>query len=226
VLYGLFDYKFDTLALVSHSQYLDKKYNIGPHTLSVPRFQPASTVGVDLPYKVSEDQLLKIISILRMAVPYTGMIISTRENPKTRAKAFEIGISQTSAASRTTPGGYGEKGELQQFFLQDHRNVEEILESILKQGFLPSFCTACYRLDRTGETILNIIKAGKIHNLCRPNAILTFKEYLEDYASKKIKKLGTKTISKYLKKIPDAKVRTETENRLIKIEKGERDLYF
>ncbi|MEK7576033.1 MAG: [FeFe] hydrogenase H-cluster radical SAM maturase HydG [Patescibacteria group bacterium] len=226
VLYGLFDYKFDTLALVSHSQYLDRKYNVGPHTLSVPRFQPAPTVNMDLPHKVSEGQLLKAISILRMAVPYTGMIISTRERPKIRAKAFQIGISQTSAASRTTPGGYGTKEALQQFSLQDHRSVEEVLKSILKQRLLPSFCTACYRLGRTGETIMKLLKAGKIHNLCRPNAILTFKEYLEDYASEQVKKLGLKIINQYLDKIPSSDIKQETESRLKRIENGERDIYF
>jgi 2-iminoacetate synthase len=226
VLFGLFDYKFDTLALVSHSQYLDRKYNVGPHTISVPRFQPASTVDMDLPYKVSEDQLLKIISILRMAIPYTGMIITTRERPEIRAKAFQIGISQTSAASRTDPGGYGKKNALQQFSLQDHRNVDEVLKSVLQQELIPSFCTACYRLGRTGETIMKLLKTSKIHNLCRPNAILTFKEYLEDYASKEVKELGLKIINKYLKQIPDCNIQKETQSRLKKIEKGERDLYF
>ncbi|MAG44400.1 [FeFe] hydrogenase H-cluster radical SAM maturase HydG [bacterium] len=226
VLYGLFDYRFDTLALVSHAQYLDKKYNIGPHTLSVPRLQPAPTVDMDLPHKVSKSQLLKIVSILRIAVPYTGMIISTRESPETRAKAFEIGISQTSAASRTTPGGYGKKQALQQFSLQDHRNVEEVLKSTLEQGLLPSFCTACYRLGRTGKTIMKLLKSGKIHDLCRPNAILTFKEYLEDYASDKVKKLGLKIINKYLKQISDNKIQQETKKRLKKIANRERDIYF
>lgn len=226
VLYGLFDYKFDTLALVSHSQYLDRKYNIGPHTLSVPRFQPAPTVNMDLPHKVSEGQLLKIISILRMAVPYTGMIISTRERPEIRAKAFQIGISQASAASRTSPGGYRKKGTLQQFSLQDHRSADEVLKSILKQGLLPSFCTACYRLGRTGETIMKLLKTGEIHNLCRPNAILTFKEYLEDYASEKVKNLGLEIINQYLEKISGPDIKQETERRLKRIEKGERDLYF
>ena len=226
VLYGLFDYKFDTLALVSHSQYLDRKYNVGPHTLSVPRFQPAPTVDMTLPHKVSESQLLKVISILRMAVPYTGMIMSTRESPETRAKAFQIGISQTSAASRTAPGGYGKKEALQQFSLQDHRSVEEVLKSILKQGLLPSFCTACYRLGRTGETIMKLLKTGKIHNLCRPNAILTLKEYLEDYAAKEVKKLGLEIINQYLEKIPSLDIKQETKSRLQRIEKGERDIYF
>ena len=226
VLYGLFDYKFDTLALVSHSQYLDRKYNVGPHTLSVPRFQPAPTVDMDLPHKVSESQLLRAISILRMAVPYTGMIISTRERPEIRAKAFQIGISQTSAASMASPGGYGKKEALEQFSLQDHRSVDEVVKSILRQGLLPSFCTACYRLGRTGETIMKLLKSGKIHNLCRPNAILTFKEYLEDYASEQVKKLGLKIINHYLEKIPNSNIKKETKGRLKRIEKGERDLYF
>ncbi len=226
VLYGLFDYKFDTLALISHSQYLDKKYNIGPHTISVPRFQPAPTVDLNLPHKVSEGQLLKIISILRMAVPYTGMIISTREKPEIRAKAFQIGISQTSAASMASPGGYGKEEALEQFSLQDHRSVDEVVKSILRQGLLPSFCTACYRLGRTGETIMKLLKSGKIQNLCRPNAILTFKEYLEDYASEQVKKLGLKIINHYLEKIPSPNIKQETKNRLKRIEKGERDLYF
>lgn len=226
VLFGLFDYKFDTLALVSHSQYLDKKYGVGPHTISVPRFQPAPTVDIDLPHKVGDDQLLKIISILRMAVPYTGMIITTRESPEIRARAFEIGISQTSAASRTNPGGYGNEETVKQFLLQDHRNVDEVLKSVLEQGLIPSFCTACYRSGRTGKTIMKLLKSGKIHELCRPNAILTFKEYLEDNASKEVKEAGLKIIRKYLKQISDDLTRKETQIRLKRIENGERDLYF
>jgi len=226
VLFGLFDYKFDTLSLVSHSQYLDRKYSVGPHTISVPRFQPAPTVDIDLPHKVSEEQLLKIISILRMAVPYTGMIITTRERPGIRAKAFEIGISQTSAASMTNPGGYGKEETVEQFSLQDHRTVDEVLESVLKQGLIPSFCTACYRLGRTGETIMKLLKSGKIHELCRPNAILTFKEYLEDYASNEVKELGLKIIDRYLKQISDDNIQKETQTRLERIKNGERDLYF
>ncbi len=226
ILFGLFDYKFDTLALISHSQYLDREYGVGPHTISVPRFQSAPTVSMDLPYEVNEDQLLKIISIIRMAVPYTGMIITTREKPELRAKAFEIGISQTSAASRTYPGGYGKRESLQQFSLQDHRTVEEIVKSVLDQGLLPSYCTACYRLGRTGKTIMKLLKSGEIHNLCRPNAILTFKEYLEDYASKNVKKLGQEVINNYLGQISDEDMKRQTETRLKRIEMGERDLYF
>jgi 2-iminoacetate synthase len=226
VLYGLFDYKFDTLALISHSQYLEKKFGVGPHTISVPRLQPAPTVDFNFPYQITEAQLLKVISIIRMAVPYTGMILSTRERPEIRDKAFEIGISQTSAGSKTEPGGYSKKETGEQFSLQDHRSLDEVLEAVLKKELIPSFCTACYRLGRTGEVIMNLIKSGEIHNLCRPNAILTLKEYLEDYASFNVKKLGLKVINKYLNEISDEEIRKETEKRLKRIEKGERDLYF
>ncbi|MBU0760132.1 MAG: [FeFe] hydrogenase H-cluster radical SAM maturase HydG [Nanoarchaeota archaeon] len=226
VLFGLYNYKFEVLALLSHSEYLEKKYNVGPHTISVPRFQPAATVNTNFPHEVSEDQLLKIISILRMAVPYTGLIITTREKPETRAKAFDIGISQTSAASSTSPGGYGKEKALEQFSLQDSRDMDQILKSILNQNLLPSYCTACYRLNRTGETIMKLIKTGKIHELCRPNAILTFKEYLEDYASQDVKELGVKVIQKYLEKISDDQIKKKTLAKLKRIENGERDLYF
>ncbi len=224
VLFGLFDYKFDTLALVSHSQYLDKTYNVGPHTISVPRFQPAKTVDFK-PYEVTEEQLLKVISILRIAVPYTGMIITTRERPEIRAKAFEIGISQTSAASCNSPGGYGHDNGLQQFSLQDHRSMDEIIRSVLEQGLLPSFCTACYRVGRTGETIMPLLKSGKIHELCRPNALLTFKEWVEDYAPRELKMKCQNVMAAILKQIPD-KIRESTRIRMQRIENGERDLYF
>lgn len=226
VLFGLYDYKFDILALLSHSQYLEKKWGVGPHTISVPRLQPAETVNMDESNIINEEQLLKIISIIRLAVPYTGIIITTRESPKTRAKAFKIGASQTSAASRTNPGGYGKGEALQQFSLQDHRSVDEILKSILEDDLIPSFCTACYRLNRTGATIMSLIKAGKIHNLCRPNAILTLKEYLEDYATPEVKTLGEKTIQKYINLITSEEMKRETIQKLKRIEAGERDLYF
>lgn len=227
VLFGLYDYRFEVLALVSHAQYLDGKYGVGPHTFSVPRWQPAETVAWKKPLnEVSGDEILKIIAILRMAVPYTGMIISTRESPEIRAKAFEVGISQTSAASRTSPGGYSKNGEASQFDLSDHRTVDEVLFSILKQGLLPSFCTACYRKGRTGAAFMDLAKPGEIHNLCRPNAILTFKEYLEDYASPRVKMLGGRVVRKYLKEIENGDTMKETCARLERIEKGERDLYF
>ncbi len=226
VLFGLYNYKFEVLALVSHAQYLDEKYNVGPHTFSVPRFQPAPTVDLNLPHKVSEEEILNIIAVLRLSVPYTGMIISTRETPALRAKAFHLGISQTSSASRTSPGGYGKSKELKQFSVSDERPLDETIKDLLKSEHLPSFCTACYRKGRTGETFMHLAKPGEIHHLCRPNAILTFKEYLEDYATEDIKESGEKIIDKYLQKIASRTRRHETIKRLKKIEQGARDLYF
>lgn len=226
VLYGLYDWKFDTLAMLSHAFYLDKKYGVGPHTFSVPRLQPAPTVEDKWPHAVSSDELLKIIAILRMAVPYTGMIISTRETPETRQKAFEIGISQTSAASCTSPGGYGKEKALNQFKTSDERTVDEIIEDIMDKGLLPSFCTACYRTGRTGSDFMDIAKPGEIHNFCRPNAILTLKEYLEDYAKDRTKAKGLKIIDKYVEKIPSKDIKKQTIEKLVQIEKGRRDLYF
>ena len=240
VLFGLYDYRFEVLGLISHAQYLEKKYGVGPHTLSVPRFQPAQTVNMPVKHAISEDELLKIIAILRLSVPYTGMIISTRERPEMRKKAFKIGISQASAASVVEVGGYesSSKSKVQssklkrdldkvrQFDTQDERSLDEIIESICEEGWLPSFCTACYRQGRTGKTFMHFAKPGEIQNLCRPNAILTFQEYLNDYASPKSKKLGKKIIEKYMKQIPSQNIKKETEKRLKKINKGERDLYF
>ena len=224
VLFGLYDWQFEVLSLVSHAQYLDKKYGVGPHTFSVPRFQLADTVDLESPYKVSEEELLKIIAILRMAVPYTGMVISTRERPEIRAKAFKIGISQTSAASRTSPGGYGKKAELEQFHTADHRSLDKVVESILEQDLLPSFCTACYRSNRTGKKFMKLAKPGAIQNFCRSNAILTFKEYLIDYASDGVKKKGKQIIEKYLNQIPDKQRKRTTLDRIASLETGERDL--
>ncbi len=225
-LFGLYDYRFETLALVSHTKYMEKTFGVGPHTISVPRLQPAPTVNMEMPYRVSEEDLLKIIAILRMAVPYTGMILSTRERQEVREKAFEIGISQTSAGSRTSPGGYGQKNELRQFSVADNRCLDEVVLGIMEQGKLPSFCTACYRKGRTGEAFMDLAKPGNIHHLCRPNAIMTFKEYLEDYATPQVKVTGIKIINRYLEEIEDLERREETKKRLTRIERGERDLHF
>lgn len=227
VLFGLYNWRFEVLSLVSHSQYLAQKFGVGPHTISVPRFCPAPTVDYQPRYPVSDNDFLRIIAILRVAVPYTGMIISTRERPEIRARAFEIGISQTSAASKTSPGGYNKKQELEeQFSVYDHRNVDEVVQSICQQGLLPSFCTACYRLGRTGEVFMNLAKPGNIHNFCQPNAILTFQEYLCDYASPETKDLGEKTIKEHLKSIEAPARLEETLKRIQRIKNGERDLYF
>jgi len=226
VLFGLYDYKFEVLGLISHAKYLEKTFGVGPHTISVPRLQPADTVDLKTPYLVSEEELLKIIAIIRLAVPYTGMIISTRERPPVREKAFQIGISQTSAASRTAPGGYGKDKSLEQFQVADERSVDKLIRDLLKENILPSFCTACYRKERTGENFMDLAKPGNISTLCLPNAILTFKEYLIDYASPDNKQLGNKAIIRHIEKIKDDNIKKEVLNRLLRIEGGERDLYF
>ncbi|OGF20747.1 [FeFe] hydrogenase H-cluster radical SAM maturase HydG [Candidatus Falkowbacteria bacterium RIFOXYB2_FULL_38_15] len=228
VLFGLYDWRFEVLSLVAHADYMEKNFGVGPHTISVPRFRPAPTVDFKAEHEVSDKDFLKLITILRLAVPYTGMIMSTRESPKIRRRAFEIGISQTSAGSRTTPGGYNQKKEeeLAQFNLSDHRTLDETVYDICNLGYLPSFCTACYRSGRTGDEFMKYAKAGTIQNFCQPNAISTFMEYLMDYASPETREVGEKVIRQQMKNINSAEVRTNLENRLEKIRKGERDLYF
>lgn len=226
VLFGLYDWRFEVLALISHAGYLDREFGVGPHTISVPRFCPAPTVTYQPEYPVNDDDFLKIIAVLRLAVPYTGMIISTRERPELRKTAFKIGISQTSANSATSVGGYGDKQGQPQFVIHDQRSLREVIEGILEDGLLPSFCTACYRLGRTGETFMDLAKPGEIHNFCRPNGLLTFAEYLEDFANDGIYKKGYELIEFYLNRIEDGDMRRQTRERLIKIREGARDLYF
>jgi 2-iminoacetate synthase len=227
VLFGFYDWRFEVLSLVSHAQYLDQKFGVGPHTISVPRFRPAPTVDYQPEYPVSDQDFLRIIAILRVSVPYTGMIISTRERPEIRTRAFEIGISQTSAGSKTSPGGYSQKEEMEeQFSISDHRSLDGVVQSICAQELLPSFCTACYRSGRTGGVFMNLAKPGDIHHFCQPNAILTFQEYLCDYASPETKKLGREIIQRHLELIEGLERKEETLRRIQRIKKGERDLYF
>jgi 2-iminoacetate synthase len=227
VLFGLYDYKFEVLSLISHAQYMERNFGVGPHTISVPRFRPAQSVEYNSEYQVTDQDFLKLIAVLRLAVPYTGMIISTREAPDLRRRAFEIGISQASAGSKTDPGGYGRKDKIvSQFQVSDERNMDEVVYDICKTGNFPSFCTACYRLGRTGDTFMEFAKSGDIKNYCQPNAILTFKEYLLDYASPKTKALGEKVIAKELGKIENQKIKDNLTFKLSELEKGIRDLYF
>ncbi|OGS27904.1 MAG: [FeFe] hydrogenase H-cluster radical SAM maturase HydG [Elusimicrobia bacterium RIFOXYB2_FULL_48_7] len=228
VLFGMYDWRFEVLGLLSHSQYLEKKFNVGPHTISVPRFRPAPTVTYKPEYTVSDDDFLKLIAIIRLSVPYTGMIISTRESAQIRRKAFHIGISQASAASVTVVGGYGKaEGLGGQFEVSDERPLNEVIKNVLKDKLLPSFCTACYRLGRTGEHFMELSKPGNIHKFCRPNGLLTFAEYLEDFArTNGTYKLGNKVISHYLKEINDRDMRALVEKKLNEIRNGSRDLYF
>ncbi len=227
VLFGLYDWRFEVLALISHAQYMDKKLGVGPHTISVPRFCPAPTVTYKPEYLVKDKDFLKIIAILRLAVPYTGMIISTRERPEVRKKAFSIGISQASACSVTSVGGYGKKTERQQFTISDERPLDEVIKDIVNDSLLPSFCTACYRIGRTGEDFMRFSKSGNIHNFCRPNGLLTFAEYLEDFAKAgDMYKKGYQLINFYLNKIENKKLRSQAKDKLLKIKQGQRDLYF
>ncbi|MEW6329321.1 MAG: [FeFe] hydrogenase H-cluster radical SAM maturase HydG, partial [Candidatus Micrarchaeota archaeon] len=232
-LFGLYDYRFEVLALLMHAEHLDKKYGTGPHTISVPRLEPALNAPLSdrPPRPVSDDDFKKLVAIIRLAVPYTGMILSTRESAQTRNEVFNLGISQISAGSRTTPGGYaegtGNKFEEAQFAIHDTRTTSEVVKDICKMGFIPSFCTACYRSGRTGDYFMQFAKSGQIQNFCLPNALTTFKEYLVDYADSELKQLGGQVIAKEVEKIPDHKIREQTKERFRAIEKeGKRDLYL
>ncbi|EOD00548.1 [FeFe] hydrogenase H-cluster radical SAM maturase HydG [Caldisalinibacter kiritimatiensis] len=233
VLYGLYDYKYETIGLLMHSEHLDRVYGVGPHTISVPRLRAAA--GVDMnkfPYLVSDDDFKKIVAVIRLAVPYTGMILSTREAPKYRDEVISLGISQISAGSCTGVGGYYEEygkkhhDDKPQFEVEDHRSPIEILKSLCKSDYIPSYCTACYRAGRTGERFMPLAKNGQIHNVCLPNAILTFKEFLLDYADDELKEIGRETIEKALSEIPKESSKNATLKYLERLEKGERDLRF
>lgn len=233
VLFGLYDYKFEVLALLLHSLHLEEHFGVGCHTISVPRIRPATGVTLDnFPYIVSDEDFKRIVAIIRLAVPYTGMILSTREKAEFRDEAIELGISQLSAGSCTGVGGYHKDIEKEseetvgQFQVEDHRTTHEVLNSICQSGYIPSFCTACYRRGRTGDNFMPLAKSGEIQNLCQPNAILTFKEFLLDYASEEMQKIGEITIKEHLKQIQNPKIRSETENKIKKLEQGERDLYL
>ncbi|MDP3043751.1 MAG: [FeFe] hydrogenase H-cluster radical SAM maturase HydG [bacterium] len=229
VLFGLYDFRFEVLALVQYAQFMDKILGVGPHTISVPRFQPAHTVNFDLKHQVSDQDFLKLIAVLRLAVPYTGMIISTRERPEIRRQAFAVGISQASAASRTEPGGYSGKKEQSaegQFNLNDHRSLDEVVQDICRLGYLPSFCTTCYRVGRTGDVFMKLAKAGKIHQMCQPNALLTFKEYLLDYATPATRQIGERSILNHLNAIENLEAKDTLVRNLKNLEQGERDLYI
>jgi len=228
VLFGLHDFRFEVLALLAHANYLQKRFGVGPHTISVPRFRPAPSVTFRPEHPVSDLDFLRIIAILRIAVPYTGLIITTRESPEIRKKAFGIGITQTSAASSTSPGGFAKRGskELEQFKLSDQRTLDEVAMTVMNQGFTPSFCTACYRKGRTGESFMELAMPGHINRFCAPNSILTLMEYTEDHASAKTRELAFASIEKSLKEIADPALRKKTREQLEKIRDGKRDIYF
>lgn len=226
VLYGLYDYKFEVLSLISHAKYLEEKLGVGPHTISVPRYNPASTVDFESDYKLSDKDFLKLIAIIRLAVPYTGMIISTRETPEIRKLAFQIGISQTSAGSKTSPGGYGQDDCNEQFDVHDHRTLDEVIADICEIGYLPSFCTACYRTGRTGEGFMDLAKDGQIQMMCQPNALVTLQEYLLDYASEETKKAGENLIADEIDKITNLEIKDRLMKSLEEVKQGKRDIYI
>jgi 2-iminoacetate synthase len=231
VLFGLSTYAYELCGLLMHAEHLEAVFGVGPHTISVPRLCPADDIDVDEFSNALPDEIWrKIVAIIRLAVPYTGMIVSTRESEKNRKAALELGISQISGASSTSVGGYvtPEKPEenTAQFDRNDTRTLDEVADWLIRMGYIPSFCTACYREGRTGDRFMPLAKSGAIQNCCQPNAIMTLKEYLEDYATPETKKHGEILIEKELLNIPNAKVRAITTENLKKIENGERDFRF
>lgn len=230
-LFGLYNWKFEVLGLLSHAIHLEEKYNVGPHTISFPRVQPAQNIDLSNKYIVSNDDFKKLVAIIRLAVPYTGMILTARENPKIRKEVIELGCSQIDAGSRIELKGYTEQleeqeSDRQQFKLGDTRSLDEVMRELCESGYTPSFCTGCYRLGRTGEHFMELAKPGFIQNYCTPNAILTLKEYLEDYATEETKKKGEMAINHALLNMDSGKLRDELADRMKRVEQGERDLYF
>jgi len=225
-LFGLYDYKFEVLALLQHARHLDAYHGIGPHTISVPRVKAASNAiaSVKIPKRVSDTDFKKLIAVLRLAVPYTGIILSTREPMGLRSELFNLGISQISAGSRTSPGGYSKEGR-GQFSLNDTRTTGEVIKDVIDRGFIPSFCTGCYRLGRVGKDFMDLAKPGLIKAHCLPNALTTLQEYLEDYADAETKKKGENLIEKMMQFVPRRR-KKKTEEYLHKIREGARDLYF
>ena len=229
VLFGLCDWRFEILALMQHIRHLEAKFGIGPHTISVPRLEPAtgSDMSAHPPQPVSDMDFRKIVAILRLAVPYTGIIMSTRETPKMRRESFTLGVSQISAGSRTNPGGYAEGEDIEneaQFSLGDHRLLDEVICDITNLGYIPSFCTGCYRLGRTGQDFMDLAKPGLIKEHCDPNALSTFLEYLLDYGSEQTKAAGESLIAGMLDKMqPTAKHRSI--DMLEKVRNGRRDVF-
>lgn len=228
VLYGLNTYRYDFIGLLMHAEHLEARFGVGPHTISVPRICPADDISTaDFPDAVSDSLFCRIIAVLRIAVPYTGMIVSTRESAAVRAKVIDLGVSQISGGSRTSVGGYAAEPEkTQQFDVSDTRTLDEVVGWLLDTGHIPSFCTACYREGRTGDRFMSLLKNGQIANCCGPNAMLTLMEYLQDYASEETRRKGIAMIRKSLDGIPHPKVREKTEEYLAKIGNGERDFRF
>ena len=230
VLFGLQSYEYEFVGLLMHAEHLETRFNCGPHTISVPRVQPADDIDPnEFDNSLSDEMFEKIVACLRLAVPYTGMIISTRESKKVREKVLDLGISQISGGSKTTVGGYSEDiGDVEgsnQFELADNRTLDEVVDWLLNMNYLPSFCTACYREGRVGKDFMKIVKDHGIGNMCQPNAILTLDEYLTDYASEKTKKDGRALINREIEKIQTPDLRANTKKWLDEIRDGKRDIH-
>lgn len=230
VLFGLNTYLYDFVGLLMHAEHLEATHGVGPHTISVPRICPADDVSLDsFPNAVPDDIFLHLIAVARIAVPYTGIIVSTREKESVRRKALHVGVSQISGGSKTTVGGYAQERDAQhseQFQVSDSRTLDQVVHWLLEEGHIPSFCTACYREGRTGDRFMALCKSGQIANCCGPNALLTLQEYLDDYASEGTREVGLQLIKEQLTYIPNPKIRTLTSQRLLEVGEGRRDLHF
>lgn len=230
VLFGLYDYKFEVLALMLHNGYLERSYGVGFHTISVPRIKAARGMNMDdFPYLVSDDEFKRIVAILRLAVPFTGLILSTRESHEMRKEVIEYGISQISAGSCTGVGGYkksDEKKDENQFEISDDRKPLDVLKELIQEGHIPSYCTACYRMGRTGDRFMSLAKSGEIQNVCHPNALMTLMEYALDYGDEEFKKVVEKMIIEEAANVKNDKIRIKLMENIERIKSGERDLYF
>jgi len=231
VLFGLESYRYEFTALLMHAEHLEAVFGVGPHTISVPRIRHADDIDADA-FKngIDDDTFAKLVACIRIAVPYTGMIVSTRESQKCRERVLHLGVSQISGGSRTSVGGYvepePEEEKSEQFDVNDTRTLDQVVLWLMKLGYIPSFCTACYREGRTGDRFMSLAKNGQIQNCCHPNALMTLKEYLEDYASAETKEVGELLIADEINNIPNEKIRTIAEKNLGEIAKGQRDFRF
>ena len=231
VLFGLNMYRYDFTGIIMHAEHLEAAHGVGPHTISVPRICPAEDIDPsEFTNAISDDIFAKLVAVIRIAVPYTGMIVSTRESQKSRKRVLDLGISQISGASRTSVGGYcepePEEENSAQFDISDNRTLDEVVNWLLSLGYIPSFCTACYREGRTGDRFMTLLKSGQIVNCCQPNALMTLKEYLEDYASEDTQKKGEAVIKEELERITNPKVKSIAAEYLKELHDGKRDFRF
>jgi 2-iminoacetate synthase len=232
VLYGLTTYRYDFTALLMHAEHLEAKFGVGPHTISVPRLCKADDIDTaDFSNSLPDDIFHKLVALIRIAVPYTGMIVSTRESKENRRKLLELGVSQVSGGSKTTVGGYAEPEPVEeettaQFDVTDRRTLDEVVSWLIDLHHIPSFCTACYREGRTGDRFMSLCKSGQIVNCCQPNALMTLKEYLMDYAKPETREKGEKLISEEMQRVPNEKIRERAIRNLKEIEEGKRDFRF